>query len=125
MRSYMYFTGAYYLLFAIFMFIAPMSFYENTPGVPMMGPFNSHFIRDAGFGMGVGGAAILWGALKHDRTAMFIGIAWPVLHAIFHIWMWFSRGMPLDFIAFVNLSGIQIWAWIVLYCVINYESTKG
>lgn len=121
MRLCLYVIGAYYLLFAVFMFLAPLYFYDRIPGVSMMGPYNSHFIRDAGFGMGIGGAAILWGVFKQNRTAIIIGTAWPVLHAIFHIWMWVTRGLPFDFIAFVNLTGIQIWAWLALYCAVNIK----
>jgi hypothetical protein len=107
------------------MFIVPEHFYENTPGVLMMGPYNARFIRDAGFGMGIGGAAILWGTFKHDRSALIIGTAWPVLHASFHIFVWFSRGMPLDFVAFVNFAGIQLWAWAALYCATKYRVARS
>ena len=42
-------VGGIYLLTAVFMFVAPQAFYDTTPGVSMMGPFNQHFIRDAAF----------------------------------------------------------------------------
>ena len=107
-------VGGYYLFTAVYMFVAPQSFYDTTPGVAMMGPFNVHFIRDAALAFLVSGSAIVWGAIKKDGSAAVIGAAWPVLHALFHIWLWMARGFPFDFVAAVNLVGIQLPAWLAL-----------
>ena len=77
MHLVLYAVGGLYLVTAVFMFVAPQSFYDSAPGVAMMGPFNLHFIRDAGLAFLVSGGAIVWGALKVDRTAMVFGVLWP------------------------------------------------
>ncbi len=114
MRTILYAIGGLYVLTAIYMFLAPQSFYDLTPGVAMMGPFNLHFIRDAGLAFLVSGGALVWGAAKQDRTALVLGALWPCLHAAFHIWIWFGRGLPVDEVALVNLFGIQLPAWMAM-----------
>ncbi|MEM9421897.1 MAG: hypothetical protein AAF986_05230 [Pseudomonadota bacterium] len=125
MRMNLYFTGWFYILFAAYMFITPHSFYDATPGVAMRGPFTTHFIRDAGLAMGVSGGALFWGALKLDRAVMIFGTIWPALHAVLHLWVWIARGMPFDFIALVNLTGIQIWAWLGLFCALKLKGAQS
>lgn len=116
------FGGAgFYLSTAIYMFVAPEAFYNRTPGVAMMGPFNVHFIRDAGLAFLTSGAALLWGVLKADRPVAVFGAAWPCLHALFHIWIFLARGFPADEIALVNLIGIQLPAWLVLAAALKLE----
>ena len=100
---------------AAVMWFAPQWWYDATPGVAMMGPFNLHFIRDVALAFLVSGGAMAWGYFKHDKTAMVFGALWPCLHAVFHIWIWVTmRGMPFDQIAAVNLFGIQMPAWLGL-----------
>ena len=105
---------------ALTMWFAPHTWYETVPGVAMMGPFNLHFVRDIALVFGMSAGALAYGALKHDRTAAICGAAWPALHALFHIWIWFARGLPVDQIAFVNLAGIQIPAWLALAVAVNF-----
>jgi hypothetical protein len=105
---------------ALIMWFAPHTWYETVPGVAMMGPFNLHFVRDIALAFGMSAGALAYGALKLDRTAAVCGAAWPALHALFHIWIWFVRGVPLDQIAFVNLTGIQIPAWLALAAALNF-----
>jgi len=103
------------LLTGFVVFFAPQFFYDTVPGVSMMGPFNLHFIRDAGlayFGSGV----LLMVALRRGEYAFaFGGVLWPCLHALFHIQIWLARGAPADLVALTNLFGIQITAWLALY----------
>lgn len=106
-------SGFYVLLGAV-MWIMPQTWYELTPGVSMMGPFNSHFVRDAALAYLCAGAVMGWGTAKRDRVAVYIAALWPALHGLFHVWIWFGRGVPLDFIALVNLVGIQMPAWMAL-----------
>ena len=120
----LYGLGGYYLLTAAYMFVAPQSFYDTTPGVAMMGPFNVHFIRDAALAFLVSGSAIVWGAIKKDRSAAVIGAAWTVLHALFHIWLWMAREFPFDFVALVNLVGIQLPAWLALASAFRVNHKK-
>ncbi|MEP3891841.1 MAG: hypothetical protein ABJN69_15405 [Hellea sp.] len=107
---------------AAVMWFAPQWWYDATPGVAMMGPFNLHFIRDVALAFLVSGGAIAWGYFKNDKTAMVFGALWPCLHAVFHIWIWaVMRGMPFDQIAAVNLLGIQLPAWAALLAACKFE----
>jgi ABC-type amino acid transport system permease subunit len=99
---------------AVWMWTWPHDWYERVPGVAMMGPFNVHFIRDVALVFGLSAAALLLGLQRRDRTALLLGAAWPVLHGLFHVWIWFQRGTPVDVIAASNLFGIQAPAWISL-----------
>jgi len=106
------------------MWFAPQYWYDTTPGVAMMGPFNLHFIRDAALAFLASGLAIGWGLWKRDKTALVFGTFWPCMHAVFHIWMWIAmRGMPFDQIAAVNLFGIQMPAWLALYGALKTPRT--
>lgn len=105
---------------ALAMWFAPHAWYEAVPGVAMMGPFNLHFVRDIALAFGMSAGALAYGAARLDRTAAVCGAAWPCLHALFHIWIWFGRGLPLDEIARVNLTGIQIPAWLALAAALNF-----
>ncbi|MEZ6001221.1 hypothetical protein [Hyphomonas sp.] len=105
---------------ALMMWFAPHTWYETVPGVAMMGPFNLHFVRDIALVFGMSAGALAYGTLKYDRTAAICGAVWPALHALFHIWIWFARGVPLDQIAFANLIGIQTPAWLALAAALNF-----
>ncbi len=117
----LYVVAALYLATAIYMFGAPRAFYDGTPGVAMMGPYNTHFIRDAGLAFLTSGAALLWGGLKKHRPVAVYGAVWPCLHAAFHIWIWLARGVPLDQVALVNLVGIQLPAWLALVAALQIK----
>jgi len=99
----------------VVIFFAPQFFYDTVPGVRMMGPFNLHFIRDAGlayFGSGV----LLALAWRREQYALALGGAlWPCLHGLFHIQIWLARGAPADEVAITNLLGVQLPAWAALY----------
>jgi len=106
---------------ALTMWVMPHTWYEMVPGVAMMGPFNPHFVRDIALAFGMSAAALAWGALRLDRSAAICGAAWPCLHALFHVWIWaIHRGAPFDQIALVNLTGIQIPAWLALAAALNF-----
>ena len=94
MKLPLYAISALYLLTAIYMFVAPQVFYDQTPGVAMMGPFNTHFIRDAGLAFLTSGGAL-------------------------HIWVWSARGCPGDQSALSNLVGIQLPAWLALFAAMK------
>ena len=76
-------------------------------------------MRDIALAFGMSAGALSYGALAHDRTAAICGAAWPALHALFHIWIWFARGLPFDQIALVNLAGIQIPAWLAFTAALS------
>ena len=105
--------------FGAFIFITPMIFYKQIPGVEMLGPFSVHFIRDAGLAYFASGAIMIWGAIRQHRELAMAGALWPCLHALFHLQMWIARGVPADLVAFINLFGIQLPAWLSLYLAIK------
>ena len=113
-RPVLFLIAASHFANALVMWFAPHAWYEAVPGVAMMGPFNLHFVRDIALAFGMSAGALAYGAYRFDRSAAVCGAAWPCLHAIFHIWIWFARGVPFDQIALVNLTGIQIPAWLAL-----------
>jgi hypothetical protein len=85
-------------LTGIYVFFSPMAFYEMTPGLKLMGPFNMHFIRDVGLAFIASGGILGWGCYTGARSLAYAGIAWPVLHAGFHLQIWGHRGFPFDHI---------------------------
>ncbi len=107
--------AAWFAFLAVAMFFVPKLWYQSTPGVPEMGPFNMHFVMDIGLVFFVSAVCLGYGALSKNQTAMICGALWPALHATFHIYIWFDRGMPFDLIAASNLFGIQLPAWGALY----------
>ena len=118
-------VAIYNLGLAGYLWFAPHAWYERTPGVAMMGPFNLHFIRDVALAYLASAAALGWGAWKRDVTAAVFGAAWPCFHALFHIWIWLGRGVPLDEIALVNLMGIQLPAWLALAAALQFQSRRA
>ncbi|MBD3667826.1 MAG: hypothetical protein RLO08_17150 [Parvibaculaceae bacterium] len=110
---------------AFIMFFIPLFWYETTPGVAMMGPFNLHFVRDIGLVFLAAAGALAWGAWKENAAVAIAGAAWPCLHGLFHIQIWTTRGFPLDEVAAVNLLGIQAPAWAALYLATRLAPAKG
>ena len=106
----------------IYMFVLPQPFYDNTPGVDTMGPFNVHFIRDAALAFFASGIAMLWGALKQVRSVAVCGASWPLLHAIFHIQIWIARGTPLDSIAGFNFVAIVVPALLAAWAALTLKT---
>lgn len=115
--------GVLHILNGIFMMVAPQLWYDTIPGVPMTGPFNVHFVRDISMiFMGSGGLflAAIWRGVPAYAIA---GALWPAAHAVYHIQIWvMMRGMPFDDVALVNLTGIQLPAWLGLYAAFRLSS---
>lgn len=110
--------GVLWILTGISIFADPMSFYEIVPGLKLMGPFNMHFIRDVGLAFVASGGALAWGAHISAQRLVYAGLAWPSLHALFHIQIWSHRGFPLDGIfAFdlVAVIGPPLLAFLVMW----------
>ncbi|PHR57194.1 MAG: hypothetical protein COA43_12465 [Robiginitomaculum sp.] len=40
---------------------------------------------------------------------------WPAAHALFHIYIFTARGMPLDIVSATNIIAIQLPAWASLF----------
>jgi len=98
----------YFLLTGIYILTMPEMFFRNTPGLSSMGPFNMHFIRDVALTFLVSGGAMLWGAVKRNRTALICGAAWPFLHALYHCVIWGHRGFPFDHIFAVDVAAVIV-----------------
>ncbi|MVO15224.1 hypothetical protein [Parasedimentitalea huanghaiensis] len=105
--------GVIYALNALVMWFLPEWWYVTVPGITMMGPFNLHFVRDIGLVYLVSGLGLIYG-IRAPQVAVF-GCLWPALHALFHAWIFFQRGMPVDFVAATNLVLIQLPAWLSLW----------
>lgn len=111
--------AGYNLLLALYMWFYPQAWYDGTPGVAAMGPFNLHFIRDVALAYFLSSLALVWGLRKQDKTALVFGALWPCLHALFHVWIWLGRGLPFDQVAAVNFFGIQLPAWLALFAALK------
>jgi hypothetical protein len=98
--------GVLWILTGVSIFADPMHFYEIVPGLKLMGPFNMHFIRDMGLAFVASGGALAWGAYVSARRLAYAGIAWPSLHALFHVQIWGHRGFPLDGIFAFDLVAV-------------------
>lgn len=107
-----------WVLTGIYIFFLPQVFYDNTPGLDLMGPFSIHFIRDVGLVYLAAGGITLRGALTRQRALALAGTLWPALHGLFHIQIWGMRGFPFDGIFMFDSVGVMIpallgvvWAW--------------
>jgi len=98
--------GVLWILTGILIFADPMSFYEIVPGLKLMGPFNMHFILDVGLAFVASGGALAWGAYVSAQRLVYAGLAWPSLHALFHIQIWSHRGFVLDGIFAFDLVAV-------------------
>jgi len=115
--------AVFYGVIALIMWFAPLFWYETTPGVAMMGPFNLHFIRDIGLIFALAAGALAWGTWKNVSLAAILGAAWPCMHGLFHIQIWMARGLPVDEVALSNLFAIQLPAWGALYLATKLKSS--
>lgn len=106
-------------------FVDPRSFYDLTPGVAMMGPYNLHFIRDVGLGFLASGVITAAGAWRHDRRLVLAGSFWPFLHALFHIQIWSHRGFPLDAIAAFDAIAVIVPPWLAVALAWRYSLHRG
>jgi hypothetical protein len=93
--------GLFSLVNGLLMLAAPQGWYGWTPGVPLTGPMNPHFIRDIGLAFVASGAGLLAGARSGQAMSVLglSGAAWPALHALFHVSLWPTQGFPRGFAA--------------------------
>jgi len=119
MRILLNVLGLYFLVTGIYILCWPLAFYDNTPGLAAMGPFNLHFIRDVSFAFLVSGAGILYGLKTRQRGAVLIAAAWPFLHALFHAYIWSHRGFPFDFIWFFDLAAVILPGLMALWLAVR------
>lgn len=100
--------GILWVLTGMFIFANPLGFYESVPGLKLMGPFSVHFIRDAGLAFIASGGVLTWGGVTGSRALALAGIAWPSLHALFHIQIWSHRGFPFESIFAFDLFAVIV-----------------
>lgn len=115
-------TGGLSIVTGAYIWAATQHWYDNVPGVVLAGPLNIHFAKDVALAYLASGSALVWAGLKHDKSAGICGASWLVLHAMFHIWMWIHRGLPLDVIALTNLTGIQVPALFAFFAAIDLQA---
>ena len=116
--------GLYWCLLGVAMWFAPMLWFEITPGVSATGGYNVHFIRDIALVFLVAGFGTIYSATTPLRHMALVAVAWPSLHALFHIWIWFHRGTPADLTALSNLIGIQLPALLALIAVFRHTKPE-
>ena len=104
--------GVLWATTGVVIFADPQGFYDRTPGLALMGPFSVHFIRDVGLAFLASGVVACVGAWTRNRRLALAGVAWPGLHALFHIQIWHHRGFPLDHIAAFDLSAVILPAFL-------------
>jgi hypothetical protein len=102
-----------WLAAGVLIFALPQVFYDITPGVKLMGPFNNHFIRDVGLAFSASGLCTAYGVTKRKFELVVVSASWPLLHAIFHFFMWLHRGVPIDEIFLFDLVAVIAPAVIV------------
>jgi hypothetical protein len=108
--------GVIYALNGAIMWVWPHLWYDTIPGISMMGPFNSHFVRDIGLVYIIGGGAFVVYA-NRASDALWLAALWPAAHAVFHIWIWVTRGAPIDLVFWTNMFLIQAPAWAAIIAV--------
>ena len=115
-RTLLYVLAGYALLISGYIWFLPQTFYDNTPGVAMMGPFSIHFMKDVSLAYLAGGLILAWAARTGDQRLGYAGAMWFSFHGLFHIWIWIHRGLPFDIIAASDFVGVvtpaalAVWA---------------
>lgn len=115
MKKLIYFIAAYYFFTGLYILVAPMHFYNNVPGLPSMGPYNMHFIRDVALVFIACSVAIAWGCKHQQRSTAIAGAAWPAMHAVFHLQIWVGRDFALDIISASDFLAVIIPGFVVLW----------
>jgi hypothetical protein len=72
---------ALWLLVGVGILAAPRDFYGLTPGLPLFGPFNAHFIRDVGLVYAASGPVGLYGARTASAALCLAAAVGSCLHA--------------------------------------------
>ena len=118
-------VGGYALVNAAIIWAAPAQWYAAVPGVAETGPLNIHFARDVALALLSSALALIWSGIRGDVSAAVFGVSWLVFHALFHIWIWAHRGLPGDLVALVNLTGVQLPAWIAAWAALSLRRAEA
>ena len=114
-RILLFVLAGYAALISGYIWFLPQIFYDNTPGVAMMGPFSLHFMRDVSLAYLAGAVILAWGALRHDTRLALAGSLWVAFHAVYHVAIWVNRGLPFDIIAASDFAGIILPAALAIW----------
>ncbi|HTF34500.1 MAG TPA: hypothetical protein VK714_12495 [Myxococcota bacterium] len=77
--------GTLDLMNALWMLIAPESWYANLPaGVPDTGPLNVHFVRDIGCAFLATGIGLVWAAVTSQVAVRFACVALAAVFVVGH-----------------------------------------
>jgi hypothetical protein len=117
--------GAAWLMTGVIIFADPMGFYQAVPGLKQMGPFNAHFVRDVGLAFIASGGVLVWGAYRSVRGLAQAGIAWPAMHAVFHVHIWGHRGFPLDAVFAFDLTFVILPPFLALLFAHKLAKSDG
>jgi len=125
MKQLIYALAAYFFITGLYLLVAPHEFYNNTPGLTLMGPFNFHFIRDISATFAVAGAGMFWGMRNQNKAVIVFGAAWPFLHSLIHIQVWFGRDFILDFITLFDFVAVLVPGWLALWASARITELDG
>ena len=117
-------VGIFALIIAAYMWLTPEHWYQTVPGVQETGPLNLHFARDVGLAFLSSGIALVYAVRLGDARLAFFGASWLIFHALFHLWIWLHRGMPMDLIAFTNFAGILLPAVLALWAAMTFPKEE-
>lgn len=104
--------GAAFLLFGLWAFFAPRSFFDT---LATFEPFNAHLIRDIGsFQIGLGAVLLLVAFLPDAHGAALLGVGvGGAFHAVGHVIDRDLGGAPTtDIPVFSLLAALLLWAGI-------------
>ena len=123
-RSLLIALGLYFFFTGVYIFVAPETFYEMTPGLAAMGPFNFHFIRDVAMTFLACGGGLTYAGWTHNRILAIASAAWPLMHGLFHLQIWVHRGLPFDFIWFVDAVGVIIPGLLAMGLALKFRTLE-
>ncbi len=115
--------AAYFACLGAVIFLTPLVFYENTPGVSDTGPFNDHVFRDVGLAFLLSAAGLSLGALRGDALLALFGAGFPVLHGLFHLGHWAAHGMSFSPVDQFELAVTTLPAALAVF--LSLKLTKG
>jgi len=114
-RILLFVLAGYAVLISGYIWFLPQTFYDNTPGVSMMGPLSLHFMRDVSLAYLAGGLLLIWGALRQDQRLALAGALWFAFHGLYHFAIFFNRGMPFDIVTASDFAGVIIPAALAVW----------
>lgn len=104
--------GAAFLLFGLWAFVAPQSFFDT---LATFEPYNAHLVRDIGaFQLGLGAVLLLVAFLPNAHGAALLGVGvGGAFHAVGHVIDRDLGGSPgTDIPTFSVIAALLLWAGI-------------